>query len=44
MTHGAVIFALNNGGIDYVKLAVFAAERVRKYLQVPVSIITDSPD
>jgi hypothetical protein len=43
MTHGAVIFALNNGGIDYVKLAVFAAERVRKYLQVPVSIVTDSP-
>ena len=44
MTNGAVIFAQNNGTIDYVKLAAFAAERVRKFLQVPVSIITDSPD
>lgn len=43
-SNGVVIFAQNNGGIDYVKLAAFSAERVRKYLQVPVSIITDSPD
>lgn len=44
MTNGVVIFAQNNGGIDYVKLAAYSAERIRKYLQVPVSIITDSPD
>jgi hypothetical protein len=41
---GVVLFALNNGGIDYVKIAAFAAERVRKYLEVPISIVTDSPD
>jgi hypothetical protein len=44
MTNGVVLFAQNNGGIDYVKLAAYSAERIRKYLQVPVSIITDSPD
>jgi hypothetical protein len=44
MSDGVVLFAQNNGGIDYVRLAAFSAERIRKYLQVPVSIITDSPD
>ena len=44
MSKGVVLFAQNNGGVDYVKLADFCANRVRKYLQVPVSIITDSPD
>lgn len=43
MTHGAVIFAQNNGGIDYVKLADFAAKRVKKYLNIPITVITDSP-
>lgn len=43
MTTGAIIFAQNNGGIDYVKLADFAAKRVKAYLDIPVSIITDSP-
>jgi len=40
--NGAVIFAQNNARVDYVKLAVFAAERVKQYLNIPVSIITDS--
>jgi hypothetical protein len=44
MTTGAIIFAQNNTTIDYVKMAVFAAERIRKYLDIPVSIITDSGD
>ena len=44
MTTGAVIFAQNNGGIDYVKLADFAAKRVKEYLNIPITIITDSPD
>lgn len=44
MTVGALIFAQNNSGIDYNKLAVFAATRVREYLDIPVSIATDSPD
>jgi hypothetical protein len=44
MTNGAVIFAQNNKNIDYIKLAVFAATRLKKHLDVPVSIITDSPE
>jgi len=43
MTTGAILFAQNNGGIDYVKLAVHAAKRLQHYLDIPVSIITDSP-
>ena len=43
MTTGAVIFAQNNSVIDYTKLACFAAERVQKFLNVPVSVITDAP-
>ena len=42
MTHGAVIFAQNNASLDYTKMAVFAAKQVTKYLDIPVSIITDS--
>jgi hypothetical protein len=42
MKKGCVIFALNNAIVDYIKLAVFAAERVRKHLEVPVTIITDN--
>jgi hypothetical protein len=40
MTTGALIFAHNNSHIDYVRLANFAAERVQKYLNIPVSIVT----
>lgn len=42
MTTGAIIFAQNNTTIDYVKMAVFCASRIKKYLDIPVSIITDS--
>ena len=42
MTTGAVIFAQNNDTVDYVKLAVFAASRIQKFLNIPVSIVTDS--
>jgi hypothetical protein len=42
MTVGAIIFAQNNGGIDYVKLANFAASKVKQHLGIPVSLITDS--
>jgi hypothetical protein len=43
-TVGAVIFAQNNSSVDYVKLAIFAARRLQKFLKIPVSIITDSAD
>lgn len=42
MTTGALIFAHNNIGIDYVKLAVYSAGRVKKYLDIPVSLVTDN--
>lgn len=42
MSTGALIFAHNNAGIDYTKLAVYCAERVIKFLNVPVSIATDN--
>jgi len=42
MSNGALIFAHNNSSIDYTRLAVFAAERVKKFLNIPVSIVTDN--
>ena len=42
MTNGAVIFAQNSPNLDYTKMAVFSASRIREYLDIPVSIITDS--
>lgn len=42
MTTGAVIFAQNNSSIDYTKLAVYAANRVSTYLDIPVTLITDN--
>ena len=42
MTRGVLIFAQNNAEIDYAKIALFAARRVKEYLGVPVSLITDS--
>lgn len=42
MSNGALIFAHNNSSIDYVKLAVFAAQRVKQYLDIPVSLVTEN--
>jgi hypothetical protein len=42
MTIGAVVFAQNNSIIDYVKIAIFAANRAKKFLDIPVSLITDN--
>lgn len=44
MSKGALLIARNNGQLDYVKQAVFLAKRIKKYLDIPVSIITDSPN
>jgi hypothetical protein len=44
MTHGAIIFAQNNLVVDYTKLAVYAASRIDKFLNIPVSIITDNKE
>tara|TARA_B100000902_G_scaffold127689_1_gene127096 strand:- start:906 stop:1766 length:861 start_codon:yes stop_codon:yes gene_type:complete len=41
-TKGALIFARNNAQIDYIKQAHYSAKRIRKYLDIPTSIVTDS--
>jgi hypothetical protein len=40
---GAVLIARNNKEIDYIKQAVYSANRIKKYLKIPVSLITDNP-
>lgn len=44
MTNGVLCFANNNGKIDYIKQAVHLAIRVKKYLNLPTSVVTTSPD
>ena len=44
MTHGALIFAQNNSAVNYIKMAEYAASRVSKYLDIPVSLVTDTPE
>lgn len=39
---GVLIFARNNDQLDYVKQAYFLATRVKKYLDVPVTIATEN--
>ena len=41
MTTGAVIFAYNNEQIDYVRLAQWTADNIRRHLGIPVCLITD---
>ena len=43
-TKGAFLIARNNSQIDYVKQAVFLAKRIRKYLDIPTTILTDSAE
>ena len=39
---GAFLIARNNSQVDYVKQAVFLAKRIKKYLGLPTSVLTDS--
>lgn len=41
MSKGVVLFALNNSEVDYISLAETSAIRIREFLKVPVSVITD---
>ena len=38
---GILIYAFNNTNIDYFRQAVWCADRVSKYLALPVTIVTD---
>lgn len=42
MTTGALIFAFNNEQTDYVAMARWSAGRIRRYLQIPVALVTDA--
>ena len=42
MSKGFLLFAHNNGEIDYIKLASICAKRIKKYLDKPVALVTDS--
>lgn len=44
MTQGALIFAFNNESIDYVAMARWSAARIRRWLGLPVAIVTDCED
>ena len=44
MNKGAFLVARNNGHVDYVKQAVFLARRIKKYLDIPVTVATDSAE
>ena len=44
MTRGALIFAFNNEKTDYVAMARWSAERIRRHLDIPVAIVTDCTD
>lgn len=43
MTTGALIFAFNNDDIDYVAMAAWSAENIRRHLGIPVCVVTDEP-
>lgn len=42
MTTGVLLFAYNNTAIDYIKQAIYNAKLVKKHLNLPVVIVTDS--
>lgn len=44
MTRGALIFAFNNEQTDYVAMASWSAERIRRHLNIPVAVVTDCDD
>lgn len=44
MTTGALIFAFNNEQTDYVQMAAWSAQNIRRHLGIPVAVITDAVD
>ena len=41
MSQGVLLFANNNAQIDYVKQAIYCAKRIKKHLDLPVSLVTE---
>ena len=44
MTTGALIFAFDNEQTNYVAMAGWSAERIRRHLDIPVAVVTNAPD
>ena len=44
MTTGALIFAFNNEHTDYVRMAAWCAQNIRRHLDIPVAVVTDCDD
>lgn len=44
MSKGLLVFAYNNQSVNYIKQAAFLAKRAKKYLDLPLSIVTDDLD
>lgn len=42
MTTGALIFAFNNEQTDYVAMAEWGAQRIRRHLGIPVAVVTNN--
>lgn len=42
MTTGALIFAFNNEQTDYLSMAAWNAARIKRYLDIPVAVVTDA--
>jgi len=43
MKTGALIFAYNNTAVNYVNMAAWSAQRIQKWLDIPVTLVTDQP-
>jgi hypothetical protein len=44
MTTGALIFAFDNEQTDYISMAAWSAERIRRHLKIPTAVVTDCTD
>ena len=42
MTRGALIFAFNNEETDYLEMAAWSAQNIRRHLNIPVAVVTDA--
>lgn len=42
MNKGAVLIAHNSGELDYVNMAIASAERIKRHLKLPVTLVTDT--
>ena len=44
MTQGAVIMAMRNDQVDYLALAAWNSQNIRRHLSLPVAVVTDDVD